>query len=265
MSATPATTIDDALAALAKGQNRDPFAVLGPHPEPDGGTVIRAFQPAARSIEVRLPDGELRTMTPRDPAGLFETVVAADVSHYRLRVAFPGDHLLEFDDPYRYGRVLTDFDLHLLGEGRTTARSTKLGAHRIAVGSTTGIHFAVWAPNADRVSVIADFNSWDGRVRMRCWRRAAYGRSSFPTCPTARNTSSRSARPRATSSRRAIPTASRSRCRPTRPRSFTTSRAMLGRRRVDGDPAKHSWLEQPMTFTRCTSDRGRVPERATGS
>ena len=137
MSATPAPTTDDALAALAKGQNRDPFAVLGPHPEPGGGLVIRAFQPAARSIDVRLPDGELRAMDRRNPAGLYETVVPADVSHYRLRVTFPGDHVLEFDDPYRYGRVLTDFDLHLLGEGTHYRAFDKLGAHRIAVGSTT--------------------------------------------------------------------------------------------------------------------------------
>jgi 1,4-alpha-glucan branching enzyme len=164
MSATPAATTDDALAALARGQNRDPFAVLGPHPEPGGGTLIRAFQPAARSIDVRLPDGGLRAMSRRSPTGLYETVVPADVSHYRLRVEFPGDHIQEFDDPYRYGRVLTDFDLHLLGEGTHYRAFDKLGAHRIAVGTTTGVHFAVWAPNADRVSVIGDFNSWDGRV-----------------------------------------------------------------------------------------------------
>jgi 1,4-alpha-glucan branching enzyme len=60
--------------------------------------------------------------------------------------------------------VLTDFDLHLLGEGTHYRAFDKLGAHRIAVGSTVGIHFAVWAPNADRVSVIGDFNGWDGRV-----------------------------------------------------------------------------------------------------
>jgi 1,4-alpha-glucan branching enzyme len=164
MSATPATTTDGALADLAKGQNRDPFAVLGPHPEPGGGLIIRAFQPTARSVDVRLPDGELRTMDRRNPAGLFETVVSADVSHYRLRVELPADHVREFDDPYRYGRVLTDFDLHLLGEGTHYRAFDKLGAHRIAVGSTVGIHFAVWAPNADRVSVIGDFNGWDGRI-----------------------------------------------------------------------------------------------------
>src|SRR5207302_2961127 len=71
---------------------------------------------------------------------------------------------LEIDDPYRYGRVLTDYDLHLLGEGTHYRSFEKLGAHRIQVGTTAGVHFAVWAPNADRVSVIGDFNAWDGRV-----------------------------------------------------------------------------------------------------
>ena len=60
--------------------------------------------------------------------------------------------------------MLTDFDLHLLGEGTHHRAFEKLGAHRIAVGTTTGVHFAVWAPNADRVSVVGDFNGWDGRV-----------------------------------------------------------------------------------------------------
>ncbi len=177
--------VDEALMALVKGRNRDPFAVLGPHPAPSGeGTVIRAFQPAARSIDVRLADGELRRMARRSPAGLHETVVAADVSHYRLRVTYPGDHVLEFDDPYRYGRVLTDFDLHLLGEGTHYRAFEKLGAHRIRVGSTTGVHFAVWAPNADRVSVIGDFNGWDGRVNaMRLLSPSGVWETFIPDLP----------------------------------------------------------------------------------
>ena len=83
---------------------------------------------------------------------------------YRLRITYPGEHVVEIDDPYRYGRVLTDFDLHLLGEGTHHRAFEKLGAHRMTVGTTAGVHFAVWAPNADRVSVIGDFNAWDGRV-----------------------------------------------------------------------------------------------------
>jgi 1,4-alpha-glucan branching enzyme len=100
---------------------------------------------------------------------VYEAVVPGDAKRptaldYRLRVTFPGDHIVEVDDPYRYGRVLSDFDLHLLAEGTHYRAFDKLGAHRLAVGTTTGVHFAVWAPNADRVSVVGDFNGWDGRV-----------------------------------------------------------------------------------------------------
>src|SRR5262249_48668687 len=164
MSVDQATDVEAALAQLASGRNRDPFAVLGPHPDESGrGTVIRVFQPAARSIVVRLPSGDV-PMRPRTPEGLYEATIAFNVPDYHLRATYAGHHVVDFDDPYRYGRVLTDFDLHLLSEGTHHRSSEKLGAHRIAVGSTTGAHFAVWAPNAARVSVIGDFNGWDGRV-----------------------------------------------------------------------------------------------------
>src|SRR5713101_2448723 len=166
--------VDSALAALAAGRNRDPFAVLGPHSEKSDeaggpGVVVRAFFPAALSVDVYLPlTGEIRPMSLRHPAGVFQARIAGPdepgVPDYRLRVAYSVEHVVEIDDPYRYGRVLTDYDLHLLGEGTHHRSFEKLGAHRIKVGATTGVHFAVWAPNAGRVSVIGDFNGWDGRV-----------------------------------------------------------------------------------------------------
>jgi 1,4-alpha-glucan branching enzyme len=188
----PPSALDVALAALVGGQNRDPFAVLGPHPaafpQADGrGTVVRVFHPAARAVDLRLVStGRLLSMTRREPAGLFELFLPDErvEVEYRLRISFAGgaaandtpihaedhtaghtaDHTVEIDDPYRYGRVLTDFDLHLLGEGTHHRLYEKLGAHRLTIGPATGVHFAVWAPNADRVSVIGDFNGWDGRV-----------------------------------------------------------------------------------------------------
>jgi 1,4-alpha-glucan branching enzyme len=185
-----------AVTALANGVNRDPFAVLGPHVDAGGrGVLIRAFHPAARAIEVRLrPGGELLPMAKRLPAGVFEVVVPAaagvaplDVD-YRLRLTFPGDHVIEIDDPYRYGRILTDFDLHLFGEGRHLRIFEKLGAHRLNVGSTTGVHFAVWAPNADRVSVIGDFNGWDGRVHaMRLLAPSGVWEIFIPDLPDGEN------------------------------------------------------------------------------
>jgi 1,4-alpha-glucan branching enzyme len=156
----------DALARLAEGRHSDPFAVLGPHASPSGrGFVIRALQPAARRIDLILPrTGVIRSMRP-GPQGVFEAEIDTDsVPEYRFRIAYTRDHVVEIDDPYRYGRVLTDFDLHLFGEGTHLRIFEKLGAHRIRVGPTDGVHFAVWAPNADRVSLVGDFNGWDGRV-----------------------------------------------------------------------------------------------------
>ena len=168
MAVKNASAADTALAALGGGFNRDPFAVLGPHAD-NGATIVRAFQPAAKSIDVRLvATGDLRPMTRRDPVGVFEVRLEPDATDgppdYRLRITYPGDHIVEVDDPYRYGRVLSDFDVYLLGEGTHHRAFEKLGAHRVTVGTTTGIHFAVWAPNADRVSVVGDFNGWDGRM-----------------------------------------------------------------------------------------------------
>ena len=143
----------------------DPFAVLGPHKDDEGGIVIRAVQPAARSIEVKLV-GAVVPMRRRD-SGLFEATLpqtGSEIPDYRLRVTFGSGHQLEIDDPYRYGRVLTDYDLHLFGEGTHLRLYEKLGAHRLRIGPAVGVHFAVWAPNADRVSVVGDFNGWDGRV-----------------------------------------------------------------------------------------------------
>src|SRR5262249_25414487 len=126
-----------------------------------------------QSIDVRLVStGALVPMEKRHPAGVFEARIA-QVGHggkidvrpdYRLRVTYHPEHVLEIDDPYRYGRVLTAFDLHLIGEGTHYRLFEKLGAHRIQFGGTTGVHFAVWAPNAERVSVVGDFNGWDGRA-----------------------------------------------------------------------------------------------------
>ncbi|MGE0448840.1 MAG: 1,4-alpha-glucan branching protein GlgB [Vicinamibacterales bacterium] len=158
--------IDPALAALVGGRYHDPFALLGPHRARDGGVVVRALRPDAARIDLRLVEtGELRPMRRVTSDGLFDdTIETADIPDYRLRITFYGGHTLEIDDPYRYGRVLTDFDLHLLGEGTHYRAYEKLGAHRLRVGAAVGVHFAVWAPNAQRVSVVGDFNGWDGRI-----------------------------------------------------------------------------------------------------
>ena len=153
------------LDAIATGRHTDPFSVLGPHIE-DGRLVIRACLPAAEKVSVTRDGLSPIEMTRRHPAGVFEAVVpeTQTVVDYRLRVTYRGGSAVDVDDPYRYGRVLSDYDLYLFGEGKHTRIYDKLGAHPMTIGPAAGVHFAVWAPNATRVSVVGDFNGWDGRV-----------------------------------------------------------------------------------------------------
>src|SRR5437867_2633700 len=147
MAVTHAAPKNPAIAALVAGRNRDPFAVLGPHVDESGaGMVVRAFQPAAQRIDVLVrATGAAIGMTKQHPTGVFEArlkssaigdVAAPGLLDYRLRLTYPRDHVVEVDDPYRYGRVLSDFDMHLLGEGRHYRVFEKLGSHRITIGST---------------------------------------------------------------------------------------------------------------------------------
>ena len=154
------------LDALADARHADPFSILGPHRDGDS-LAIRTFQPAAADVDLaRLDDGTTTRMTRIHPVGIYEASFRhlGEPFDYRVRVHYPGGYAAEIDDPYRYGRVITDFDLYLLGEGTHTRIYDRLGAHLMHLGSVSGVHFGVWAPNAERVSVVGDFNGWDGRV-----------------------------------------------------------------------------------------------------
>jgi 1,4-alpha-glucan branching enzyme len=152
-----------ALDALAQARHPDPFALLGPH-RADPGIVIRTYQPSAEGVAV-LRNGFQATMMRVHPSGIFEATFddAKDVFDYKLRVRYPDGRATETDDPYRYGRVISDYDLYLFGEGKHTRIYERLGAHLMRIGEADGAHFAVWAPNAERASVVGDFNEWDGR------------------------------------------------------------------------------------------------------
>jgi 1,4-alpha-glucan branching enzyme len=164
------TAEDDMLDAIASGTADDPFAILGPHAATHNGRpaiIIRTMQPSASGVELVIGDRAM-PMERRHPDGLFELFVDADGRSardlfYRLRV-HEGGASREYIDPYRFGQVLGDFDLHLFSEGTHYRAWEKLGSRRVTVDGLTGVHFAVWAPNAQRVSVIGDFNRWDGRV-----------------------------------------------------------------------------------------------------
>jgi 1,4-alpha-glucan branching enzyme len=155
---------DALFQALAEARHADPFGVLGPHVEPNG-VVIRAIVPTAERVTVTRNGSPGVEMICRHRSGIFEATIAGakEIPDYRLHVSYHGGGTAKIDDPYRYGRVLTDFDLYLFGEGKHTRIYDKLGAHLMTVGNNAGVHFAVWAPNAKRVSVVADFNAWDGR------------------------------------------------------------------------------------------------------
>jgi 1,4-alpha-glucan branching enzyme len=143
----------------------DPQA-LGPHQE-NGHVVVRAFRPAAdrvvAHIQSRPPtDVELKPVGD----GLFEGIVegAKLPLRYELEIAYPDGNTFTMRDPYSFEPTLGELDLHLAGEGRHEELYQRLGAHVSEIDGTTGTAFAVWAPAAASVSVVGDFNSWDGRL-----------------------------------------------------------------------------------------------------
>ena len=153
------------IAAIVGATHGDPFVYLGMH-EDAGGLAVRAMLPGADAVAVvDAASGAVASEGERvDPAGLFVARVNRRVPfRYRLRVIWPGGAVQEFDDAYRFWPVLGDLDIHLLTEGSHLDSYRKLGAHCITHDGVEGVAFAVWAPNARRVSVVGGFNGWDGR------------------------------------------------------------------------------------------------------
>ncbi|HEX2152344.1 MAG TPA: 1,4-alpha-glucan branching protein GlgB [Stellaceae bacterium] len=162
--------------AIVAARHGDPFAFLGMH-QSSAGLYVRTFLPDAESVSIiESATGQVAARSERiHPAGMFVASMAdrREMFRYRLRVRW-GGHEQEFEDVYRFGPVLGELDLHLLVEGNHLASYQKLGAHPIVHEGIEGVAFAVWAPNARRVSLVGDFNSWDGR-RMPMRRRHAGG------------------------------------------------------------------------------------------
>jgi 1,4-alpha-glucan branching enzyme len=159
-----------AMEAIVRGEHGDPFAVLGPHRVTTNGrvgTAVRAFVPGARAVRLVGPDvpGAPHEMTRVHTEGLFEVVVSGRAAPfaYRLEVDGVDGKRSTVDDPYRFATTLGDYDRHLLAEGTHYEAHERLGAHLRVLDGVAGTVFAVWAPNARRVSVVGDFNGWDGR------------------------------------------------------------------------------------------------------
>jgi 1,4-alpha-glucan branching enzyme len=157
--------------AVCEGRHGDPFAVLGPHPRGDGAIWVRVFAPHAVAVTV-VAGPHAWPLQRRDAEGLhdlFEGETAAR-GPYQLRLRWDGGGETVIEDPYRFGTVLGEMDVWLLGEGTHRRPFEVLGAHPRSMDGVPGTAFAVWAPNAIRVSVVGDFNHWDGRrhpMRLR--------------------------------------------------------------------------------------------------
>jgi 1,4-alpha-glucan branching enzyme len=154
-------TLSPAAEAIVSGRHADPFNYLGPHFE-DDAPVVRVFLPDAATVKVVDDAGQVSELPRIHEAGLFAGRVASGDQHYRLQARY-GDREVEMEDAYRFPPILSDLDLYLLGEGTHLELYDKLGAHPMRHDGVDGVAFAVFAPNARRVSVVGDFNLWDGR------------------------------------------------------------------------------------------------------
>ncbi len=164
---TDLPTIDTAsLNAILAASHGDPFGVLGMH-QADGTLVVRVFRPDVRAVVVRETAGAGRTFPAAlvHPDGFFEARLTEVEQPFAYDFQFTSHEGKEWceHDPYSFGVILGQLDLHLFGEGQHWQLYDKLGAHLTEIGGVTGTAFHVWAPNAQRVSVVGDFNAWDGR------------------------------------------------------------------------------------------------------
>ena len=158
----------DALARILNGTSSDPYSVMGPH-ERNGTRHVTAFDPGAARLAAVVGKSEYPLEPLPDMPGLFSGPVPGDAP-YGLRGWDARNRSWDMEDPYRFGPVLGEIDEYLLGEGTHHALWNALGAHTLTHDGVYGTHFAVWAPNAQRVSVVGPFNDWDGRRNLMRYR-----------------------------------------------------------------------------------------------
>jgi 1,4-alpha-glucan branching enzyme len=162
---------DSDLELLLQAAHPDPFSVLGMHADADGDLWVRVLLP--RAAQVLLLDTRtgrrVAELVQREGTPLYEALLPRRRKpfDYRLKIRWDDGHLSLAGDAYRYGPLIGEQDLHYLGEGSHLRPFTVLGSHALTLGdgayAIEGVRFAVWAPNASRVSVVGSFNGWDGR------------------------------------------------------------------------------------------------------
>jgi 1,4-alpha-glucan branching enzyme len=163
------TTTKAQIKALVEAREADPHSVLGMHPGKKGratGVYVRAFLKGVVSCEmVELETGNSTAMKQIADEGLFEVFVPKkkSVFKYQLRAHYASGDIRQFHDPYGFLPTLGEQDLYLFNEGNEHRIYTKLGAHLRTIEGVKGVSFAVWAPSAKRISVVGNFNQWDGR------------------------------------------------------------------------------------------------------
>jgi len=166
LTSTIATIEPAAVDAILGASHGDPFAVLGMH-QAGEQLVVRVFRPEVRSVVVENADDPSAAWlaTQLHQAGFFEAVLtgAHERFRYALRFTDHTGHEWTERDPYSFGIIVGPLDLHLFAEGQHWELWKKLGAHLLTSDGVPGTAFHVWAPNAQRVSVVGDFNQWDGR------------------------------------------------------------------------------------------------------
>ncbi|MCA1780471.1 MAG: 1,4-alpha-glucan branching enzyme, partial [Xanthomonadaceae bacterium] len=158
--------MDNDLQALVDTRHHDPHRVLGVHSVDDENLRLRTYQPHAESVETVDQDGEAMGLTAHpDYPGVFEVNLprAWVAKHPSYTVVLPDGHRYEIVDPYSFLPTVGELDLHLFAEGRHLQLWQMLGAQVLSVDDVVGTRFSVWAPNAQRVSLVGSFNDWDGR------------------------------------------------------------------------------------------------------
>lgn len=184
------STVEGAeLHAIVNGYHGAPFAILGPHiVEIDAAPMlaIRAFRPLDQRVFVQDSAGQRTEMAKVDEAGFFECLLPQQAPEftYQFIVMDGAGNEYKLEDPYRFPPLLTDYDIYLFGEGNFFYAYEKLGAHLTVIDGVSGVNFAVWAPNAQRVSVVGPFNGWDNRANpMRRHEQSGIWELFLPNLP----------------------------------------------------------------------------------